>query len=373
MIGRILPIMYKEFIHVRRDPRTLVTMIVMPLMQLILLGYAATVDVEHLTTAVLDHDRTSESRALVRTYQASNYFDVVRYVESQDQLSRLLDSGRVRAGLIVPPGYGRRLERGEQAQVSFMIDGSDPQVARTAFAAAQSVGQAQSVRIIEQRTGLNLAEQPGLKVEPRVWYNPDMESANFLIPGLIGMIMQMQATTMTALAIVREREMGTIEQLIVTPIRPYELILGKVVPYALIGFGQMVMVLALGVVWFGVPVHGSVPLLLALSSFFLLASLGFGLLFSTVANTQQEAMFLTMFSMMPAAILSGYFFPVEAMPLALQYVSKVIPMTYALVIIRGIIMKGVGLEILLSQVIALGIFMVAILALAATRFTKRLE
>ncbi len=373
MSGRVLPIMYKEFIHIVRDPRTLVTMIIMPLMQLFLLGYAATVDVEHLTTAVLDHDRTTESRELISTYQASNYFDIVRYVESQAELGYLLDSGRVRAGLVIPPGYGRHLERGEQTQISFMIDGADPQVARTAFAAAQSVGQAQSVKIIEKRTGINLAEQPGLKVEPRVWYNPDMESANFLIPGLIGMILQMQATTMTALAIVREREIGTIEQLIVTPIRSYELILGKVVPYAFIVFGQMVMVLGAGVWWFKVPVHGSIPLLLALSSFFLLTSLGFGLFFSTVANTQQEAMFLTMFSMLPAVILSGYFFPVESMPLVLQYVSKVIPLTYALVIIRGIIMKGVGLEILLSQVIALSIFMVVILALAATRFRKRLE
>jgi len=297
----------------------------------------------------------------------------VRYVENQDELGRLLDSGQVRAGLVIPPGYGHDLERGKQAQISFMIDGTDPQVARTAFAAAQSVGQAQSVKIIEKRTGVNLAEQPGLKVEPRVWYNPDMESANFMVPGLIGMILQMQATILTATAIVREREVGTIEQLLVTPIRSYELMLGKVIPYAFIAFVQLIMVLALGVWWFKVPVHGSIPLLLALSVFFLLASLGVGLFISTAAKTQQESMLLTQFSLMPSMLLSGYFFPVEAMPLVLQYVSKVIPLTYALIIIRGIIMKGVGLEILLNQLIVLIIFMVAILALAASRFTKRLE
>ncbi len=373
MIRRTLSVMRKEFLHIIRDPRTLASMFFMPLMMLFVVGYAVAGDVDHLATAVLDHDRTTESRALISTYQASNYFDVVRYVESQDQLGRLLDSGQVRAGLVIPAGYSRDLERGEEVQVSVMIDGSDPNVANTAFAAAQSVGQAQSVKIIEKRMGISMAEQPGLKVEPRVWYNPDMEGVNFLIPGLIGMILQMTATQLTAMAIVREKEMGTIEQLIATPIRPYELILGKVVPYTFVAFSNLAMVLGVGVWLFKVPVHGSIPLLLALSSFFLLASLGVGLFFSTVANTQREAMLLTVFTLMPSIFLSGYFFPIEAMPVVLQYVSKLIPLTYALVITRGIIMKGVGLEILLDQVIVLGIFMVAILTLAISRFRKKLE
>ncbi len=373
MIARTLSIMRKEFLHVGRDPRTLAIMFLIPLMWLFLLGYSTISDVEHLSTAVLDRDRTPESRELVNIYQASNYFDIVRYVENQDELGHLLDSGQVRAGLVIPAGYSRDLERGERVKISFMIDGTDPNVASTAFAAAQSVGQAQSVKIIEQRTGLNLAEQPGLDVEPRVWYNPDMESPNFLIPGLIGIIIQMQATMLTSMAIVREREGGTIEQLIVTPIRPYELILGKVVPYAFISFGDLVMVLVLGVVWFGVPVHGSIPLLLVLSIFFLLASLGIGLFISNVTRTQQESMLLTIFTLLPSIFLSGFFFPVEAMPLVLQYVSKIIPLTYALIIIRGIVMKGIGLEVLLNEVITMGLFAVVILILAASRFRKRLE
>jgi ABC-2 type transport system permease protein len=373
MIKRTLTIMRKEFLHIVRDPRTLASMVLMPLMMLFLLGYAVTGDIEHISTAVLDHDRTSASRELISTYQASNYFDIVRYVENQAELGRLLDSGQVRAGLAIPAGYGRDLERGKEAQISIMIDGSDPNVANTAFAAAQSVGQAQSIKIMEKRTGVNLAEQPGLKVEPRVWYNPDMEGVNFMIPGLIGMILQQMATQLTAMAIVREKEMGTIEQLISTPVRSYELILGKVVPYAFISFGHIVMVLGAGVWLFKVPVHGSIPLLLVLSSFFVLTALGLGLFFSTVAKTQREAMLLTVFTLMPSMFLSGCFFPIEAMPTVLQHVSKVIPLTYALVIIRGIMMKGIGLEIVRGEVIVLSVFMAGILALAASRFRKKLE
>jgi ABC-2 type transport system permease protein len=373
MSTRLWPIMRKEFLHIFRDPRTLAIMFLIPIVQLILLGYAATTDVEHLRTAVLDEDRTPESRALIAAYQASNYFDITYYVRDEEELARLVDSGRVRAGMIIPAGYGRDLTRGKRAQISFVIDGSDPNVANTAFAASQSVGMAQSVEVARTMLGVDPEEQPGIDVRPRVWYNPEMKSANFMIPALMGMILQYLTTLLTALAIVREREQGTIEQLIVTPIRPIELVLGKVVPYIVIAFFDLGEVLLIGVFWFGVPIRGSIALLLALAALFLFTSLGIGLFISTISRTQQEAMLSTFLILLPTIFLSGFFFPIEAMPRALQLISAIIPLRYLLVIIRGIILKGVGLELLADQVIALAVFGVVIMTLAATRFRKRLE
>lgn len=373
MLRRTLSIMHKEFLHIFRDPRTLSFAFLIPIIQLFLLGYAATTDVEHLSTAVLDYDQTQKSRELIATYQASNYFEIVRYPKNRAELNYLVDSGQVRAGFIIPAGYGRDLARGEPVRVSFLIDGSDPMVSQTAFAAAQSVGQAKSIQIMEEKMGIDLEEKLALKVEPRVLYNPNMESANFMIPGLIGMILQMLTFIMTAMAIVREKEEGTIEQLIVTPIKPYELIIGKVVPYTIIAFFDLLEILALGVLWFQVPIHGSIPLLLSLSGLFLLSSLGIGLFISTTARSQREAMFSTMLVILPSMFLSGYFFPIEAMPVWLQPFSNLIPLTYALIIIRGIILKGVGLTVLKWQVLTLSIFGLVILALASVRFRKKLE
>ncbi len=373
MILRLVSVARKEIIHILRDPRTLAVMFLMPVVQLLLLGYAATTDVKHLATAVLDEDRTARSRDLIEAYRASGYFDIAAYVDSQDQLATAVDSGAVRAGLLIPAGYQETLDRGRKVKVGFVIDGSDPNVANTALAASQSVGQAQSVEVVQQALGARPAFAPGIEVHPRVWYNPAMDSTNFMIPGLMGMIMQMLTMLFTAIAIVREREQGTIEQLIVTPIRPLELILGKVAPYVVIAFLDLVEILAIGVLWFDVPIHGSVPLLLGLSSLFLLTSLGLGLLISTVSKTQQEAMMLTFFVMLPSIFLSGYFFPIDAMPALLQHLSKVIPLTYVLVIVRAIVLKGVGFEILAGEVAALAVFGVIVLALAAGRFRKRLE
>lgn len=373
MNTRLWPIVRKEFLHIFRDPRTLAITFLIPIVQLILLGYAATTDVGHLRTAVLDKDRTRESRALIAAYQASNYFDVTYYVEDEAELARLVDSGHARAGMIIPAGYGYDLSRGKRAQISFVIDGSDPNVATTAFAASQSVGMAQSVEVTRARLGINPEEQPGIDVRPRVWYNPEMKSANFMIPALMGIILQMLTTLLTALAIVREREQGTIEQLIVTPIRPIELVLGKVAPYVALAFFDLGEVLLIGVFWFGVPIRGSLGLLLALSSLFLFTSLGIGLFISTISKTQQEAMLSAFLIMLPTIFLSGFFFPLEAMPWALQLISMVIPLRYLLVIIRGIILKGVGLEVLMEQVVALVVFGVVIMGLASARFRKRLE
>ena len=373
MFLRTLSLIRKEFLHILRDPRTLGVMFIMPIIQLVLLGYAATTDIKHLRTAVVDGDKTLASRELIDAYRASNYFDIALYVESERQLEYLVDSGQVRAGLIIPAGYGQEVTAGDRAEVAFVVDGSDPSVANTVFAASQSVGQALSMRIMQRTMGIDPDNLPGVQVRPRVWYNPEMKSANFMIPGIMGMILYFLTALFTSMSIVREREQGTIEQLIVTPIRPLEMIVGKVVPYVFIAFFDVLEVLAIGVFWFGVPIRGNLELLLGLSALFLLTSLGIGIFISSVANTQQEAMLLTFLTMFPSIFLAGFFFPIEAMPGWLQVVTYVIPLRYMLVVIRGIILKGVGLQILRQEVIALIIFGVAIMLLAAARFRKKLE
>jgi ABC-2 type transport system permease protein len=373
MILRTLSLVRKEFLHILRDRRTLFVMFMMPIIQLVLLGYAATTDIEHLSTAVVDGDRSAASRELIDAYRASNYFDIIRYVESERQLEYLVDSGQVKAGLVIPAAYGDAVAKGDQAQVAFVIDGSDPSVANTVFAASQSVGQSQSMRIMERTLGIDPDDLPGVQVRPRVWYNPEMKSANFMIPGLMGMVLYFLTALFTSMSIVREREQGTIEQLIVTPIKPLELIIGKIVPYVFIAFISVLEVLAIGVFWFGVPIKGSLGLLLGLSALFLLTSLGIGIFISSLANTQQEAMLLTFLTLFPSIFLAGFFFPIEAMPEWLQVITYVVPLRYMLVVLRGIIVKGVGLEILRQQVLALVIFGIAIMLLAATRFRKKLE
>ncbi len=373
MFYRVRALIRKEFTHILRDPRSLVIMFIVPLVQLVLLGFAATTDIEHLRTAVMDSDKSKQSRELIAVYSASNYFNIIEYVDREEEIRFLIDRGDVRAGLIIPAGYGRDITAGEQTEIAFFIDGSDPQVANTVFAASQSVGQAQSFKIVEERLGINTDRLKAIEVRPRVWYNPNMESSHFIIPGLMVIILYLFTALFTASSIVREREMGTIEQLIVTPIRPIELIVAKVLPYTIISFLDVLEILTIGVILFKVPINGSIPLLLALSALFLVTALGVGIFISSVAKTQQEALLMTMGTMLPTIFLSGFFFPLEAMPAWLRAVSYAIPARYALEIMRGIILKGVGLEILIEQVIAVIIFGVVIMVLAALRFRRRLD
>jgi ABC-2 type transport system permease protein len=376
MLRRIIPIIRKEFIQIARDPRTLAVMFVMPLMQLILLGYAATTDVRNVPIAVFDQDHSAESRHLVEAFVASGQFTVTHYPGTQRDLTALVDGGQVRAGLIIPPDYRRDVTSGRGAQVIFVLDGSDPTVAGSSLSAARLIGQVEATTIQQQtlaRRGTSVSATPPLEVRTRVWYNPDMVSVVFMIPGLIGMLLQMEATLLTASAIVRERERGTIEQLIVTPIRPAELIIGKIFPYALIALLIMAEVLAFGTFLFRVPIQGSLALLLGISCLFLISTLAIGLLISTVTNTQQEAFLLTFMTLLPSVFLSGYIFPIAAMPLPLQAASGLIPLTYFLIVVRGIVIKGVDLPTLMPQVIALTVFGVVLLVLAARRFRKRLD
>src|SRR3990170_1511524 len=373
---RLISLVRKEFIQILRDPRTLILVLVIPVMQLFLLGYAATNDVRNVPLAVFDQDRGPAARALLEAYRAADYFGLAYEVGSEAELRDKVDTGAARAGLVIPPDYTNQLQKSGTAQVAFVLDGSDPTVASTSLTAAQLIGQEHGVRVLAQRlknAGPGVSLQPPLEVRTQVWYNPDLVSAYFMIPGVIGMILSALTSILTASAIVRERERGTIEQLIVTPIRPWELIVGKLLPYVILAILNTLEVLAIGSWWFKVPVRGDLGLILLLSGLFLLSSLGIGLLASTIANTQQEAMLTVWMTLLPAVFLSGFFFPLEAMPKVLQWISYLMPLRYYLVIIRSLLLKGVGFAAIQDDVIALTVFGFAIMAIAALRFRKRLD
>jgi ABC-2 type transport system permease protein len=375
MNSRLISIIRKEFIQIFRDPRTLVMIVIIPIMQLFLLGYSATNDVRNVPLAVLDQSRSEESRALLDSYRAADYFRLAYIVDSQAEIEELIFAGKARAAVIIPPDYAQRLSHGN-AQIAFILDGSDPTSASTALSASQLIGQAHSTGILAQkfeRSGMSLRVRPPVDVRTTVWFNPDLISAHFMIPGVIGMILYAIAAILTASSVVRERERGTIEQLIVTPIRPWELIVGKLMPYVALGFFNTIEVLAVGHWWFGVPIRGDLGLIILLSGVFLVTGLGIGLLASTIANTQQEAMLTVWMTLLPSIFLSGFFFPLEAMPKVLQWFSYLMPLRYYLVIIRSLLLKGVGLEMIRLDVLAMTLFAVGIMTLAALRFRKRLD
>jgi ABC-2 type transport system permease protein len=374
--SRLISLVRKEFIQILRDPRTLILVLVMPVMQLFLLGYAATNDVRNVPLGVYNQDPGPEARSLLDAYRAADYFSLAYEVNSERALRDLIDSGKARAGLVIPPDYGERLQGNEQAEVAFILDGSDPTVAATALAAAQTIGQQQATKVLADRLGRRgqaSAISPPIDVRTQVWYNPDLVSAYFMIPGVIAMILFTITTILTATAIVRERERGTIEQLIVTPIRSWELVVGKLLPYVILAFMNTVAILLFGALWFKVPIRGNLLLLALLSGLFLVSSLGIGLLISTIANTQQEAMLSVMMTLLPSIFLSGFFFPLEAMPKVMQWLSYLMPLRYYLVIIRSLLLKGVGADMLKGDILALAIFGTTIMTAAALRFRKRLD
>ncbi|MBI4491296.1 MAG: ABC transporter permease [Chloroflexi bacterium] len=374
MFGRIAPIILKEFIQIRRDPRTLAIVLAMPAMQLLLFGYAINTVVDHLPTIVFDESRDAQSRAFAAAFHNSGYFDLRAQAHSRAEAVAAVDTGEARVALLIPPEFGNHLLRGQQALAQLVVDGSDPNTAQTALFAAGMVAQVQSgeaVASLAERLGRGSAAS-GIELRPVVLYNPSMLSVNFMIPGLIGLILQFQTLILTAFAIVRERERGTLEQLVVTPIRSWELMLGKIIPYVATACMAVGVALAVGRFWFGVEVAGSLPLLAALSLIFLLSSLGVGLFVSTISQTQTQAMQLAVFIMLPSVLLSGFMFPREGMPFVIQQLGLLIPLTYFLQILRGIILKGVGMEVLWPNVLPLALFGLAVFGLSANRFRKRL-
>jgi ABC-2 type transport system permease protein len=373
MMLRPFVIAWKELLQLRRDRMTLAMMVMLPLLQLMLFGYAINTDVRHLPTVVYDQDRSAASRDLARSLEATGYYDLVGHVTSYTEIERAMRQGRARVALVVPAKYGASLTRGTPTALQLVVDGSDPQTVASATNTAASLAVARSSELLIGRLSASggRAFQP-ITLEPTTWYNPDLRTAVYVVPGLVGVILTMTMVMLTAMAIARERERGTLEQLIVSPVKPVEIVLGKIVPYIVIGYVQMTLILLAGVLIFKVPIQGSLPLLYALAFVFIAANLALGLFFSTVAQTQQQAMQMSFFFLLPNILLSGFMFPFEGMPKPAQTLSEMLPLTHFLRIVRGITLRGGGFEDVRAEFVWLAGIFGALVLLTSLRFRKKL-
>jgi ABC-2 type transport system permease protein len=373
-VARIASVAVKELRQLRRDRLTLAMMVALPVVQLTLFGYAIDTDVRHISTVVLDQDRSARSRDFAQRMRATGFFDLVGEVDSYGQLERALRAGDAKVGLVVPGRWSSDLQRGGAATLQLVVDGTDPQTASSAVSAAAGLARAQSSDLLEGRAPRRRGPPPAPQVtlEPVTWYNAEQRTSIFVVPGLIGVILTQTMVILTAMAIARERECGTLEQLIVSPLRPVELMVGKIVPYVGIGYLQMTLILLLGRLAFAVPLQGSVLLLYALAFVFIAANLALGLLFSTLAQTQQQAMQMSFFFLLPNFLLSGFMFPWEAMPRPAQWLSLALPLTHFLRIVRTIALKGGGLLDLRVELFWLVGLLFALVLLASLRFRKKL-
>ncbi len=364
---RIKQLYKKEFLQLKRDKRSLAFFSIMPLLWLVLFGYALSTDVKHISLAVYDGDNHYLSRELVTTFVNTEYFDVKYRVFDDNAIKELLDKGKVKTGLIIPPDFSRNCLAGKPAAVQLLIDGSDPNSAGTAL----NVGNACIKSLAEKTANTQLFVSP-IQSQPRIWYNPELRTANFMVPGLIGLILQMLIPMMTVVGIVREREKGTIEQLMTTPIKPFELMLGKILPYLTIAIGVITMVVIAGILLFKVPVKGDVVLFALFTLLFMLVSLSLGLLFSSIAQNQLQAFQMVILVGVPSMLLSGLFFPRESMPTVIYYIGTILPLTYFIELIRNIVLKGVGLSYLWGSILPLLAFETAIVLLSINKFKKKI-
>jgi len=367
---RLRHVIRKELIELRQDPRLFGIVIIAPIIQLTMLGYAATTDVRNVPVVVVDRDATSASRELVSRFEASPSFEIVDRVSSIDLVDDYLDGGRAWMALDIPAGYGDAVVSGRGATVQIVADGTDANSTNVAIGYAGTLVAAYAR---ELATPAGRTPTPLVSAEVRVWFNPELESRDFMIPGILALLLLAVTTNLSSMSIVRERELGTLEQLNVTPIARWELIVGKLLPYAFVGVLDVVLVVLVALYWFEVPLRGSPVLLLAMCVVYLLTTLGLGLFVSTISATQQQAMMTaSFFFMIPMVFLSGFVFPIENMPDVVQPVTYLIPLRYFLVILRGIFLKGVGLETLWPDALALTAWGVGILVLATLRSSKRL-
>jgi ABC-2 type transport system permease protein len=369
-VKRFWPMFRKEFIQMRRDRLTLGIMVGVPVIQLLLFGYAIQTDVRNIPTVVLDESRTPESRELIAAFQNTGNFRIVGHVDGRPALDEAIARGDAQAGIVVPNDYPRDLARGPTATVQVIVDASDPLSSQAALQAAVGVAQIKNLAILSAAAG-----RARLPVEARVRprYNPGLRSPNYIVPGLVGVILTMTMVLITAMAIVRERERGTLEQLIVTPITRTELMLGKIAPYVGVGLIQMTAVLVLGRFVFDVPLTGNVLLLYLVALVFVVASLALGLFISTLVRTQQQAMQMSFLFVLPNILLSGFMFPRQAMPLVFQWLGALLPLTHFLKVLRGILLKGVGVSALWPEILLLVAFSVGLISLAVRRFHKTLD
>jgi len=366
---RLVALTVKELLHLRRDILTLRMIVLVPLMQTIIFGYAINYDVKHLRTVVLDESRSYDSRELVAKMTVTEYFDVVGYVDTLEEVQDRLDADAASVGLVIDRNYGRDVHAGVPARAFLVVNASDTTTSAQAMSIAGGIANRMSVGVLAERADWKHSEMPiDLRIRP--WYNPDLVTATFIIPGLIAIILTFTLIQFTAMAIVRERERGTLEQLQVTPVTRIELILGKIVPFIFIGYFQLTMTLVLMRFLFDIPVRGNVFELYAVGFLFIAAVLGLGMLISTVAQTQMQAMQLSFFFLLPFVFLSGYVFPIDGMPPVFQYVSRLIPARYFIEVLRGIILRGASLREMGAPIAWLGFYTVVIIGLAVARFKK---
>jgi ABC-2 type transport system permease protein len=370
MWQRIMSMIVKEFIQLSRDRRTMAMIVAIPIIQMSIFGYAVASDIKDVSLVVWDASNTPESRELIESFRQTEFFSVNYYATDYDDITERVESGAAKTALVIPPEYSKNINRGGTAPVQFFADGSDPATGLQALANASLIVQAKGAELMskEQLSNLTLS----ISLQPRVWYNPAMQSSIFYLPGLVGLILQVLTVLLTAFAIVREREAGTIEQLNVTPLRRGELVVAKLIPYIIIAYVQVILVLTTAVLIFSMPIRGNLLLLLALASLFLMFSLGIGLFISTISRTQFQAMQTSFLIVLPSILLSGFFWPLETMPKLAQWISTVIPLTYFLRIVRGIVVKGVGIEHLWQEAVILAVLGVITLILATSRVRKTL-
>jgi ABC-2 type transport system permease protein len=366
---RLFALVWKELLQLSRDRISLRMMVMIPVMQTFIFGYAINYDVKHLKTVVVDEDGSFESRELVSKLTASEYFQVVSYLGSLDEARREVDAGHAVCALVVDRDYGRDLRRGAPASAFLIVNASDTTTSSQAMSIASGIANQLSLRILARRAGWKARELPvDLRVRP--WYNPDLRTATFIIPGLIGLVLTFTLIQYTAIALVRERERGTLEQLQVTPVTRIEIILGKILPYVVIGLLQMTLIVVLMRFLFGVPIAGSVAELYVAGLLFIAATLGLGMLLSTLAKTQMQAIQLSFIFLLPSVFLSGYVFPIEGMPRFFQFVTYIIPLKYFIQLVRGIVLRGATLAALWEPLTWLGGYTVLIVGLAVLRFKK---
>ncbi len=371
----ILHIIQKEFIQFRQDRKMFGISFIAPVLQLIILGYAATFDVNNIPTVICDFDNSPSSRELVRSFTSTDYFAVIGYFDKTLEIDKQLDDGHASIAIIIPRGFEKKIGAGHSAPLQIIADGTETSTAGIGLSYASIiVSQFSQNILLESFIKRGLVTLPAsVSAEFRVWYNPELKSRNFMVPGVLGLLLMVMTMLLTSLAIVKEKELGTLEQLVVTPIKPYQLIIGKLAPFFLIGVIDVILVVSFASLVFSLPVKGGVLLLLFLSLIFLMTTLGLGLFISTVSRTQQQAMMTAIFFfMLPMMFFGGFVFPIENMPTIIQYVSYIIPLRYYFVIVRGLFMKGVGMSILWPQALALLMFGSIILSMSVMRFQKRL-
>lgn len=372
-MNRLLAIGRKELLQLRRDRMTAAMMVMLPLVQLLLFGWAINTDVRHIPTVVFDQDNTAASRDIVRRMEATRYYDVVGAVDSYADISRALRSGQARVAVVVPPRYGSHVTLGRPAEIQLVVDGSDPQTVGSATNTAASLVNERSTRVtLARMSAAGMPVTSGIKLEPTIWYNPEQRTSVYIVPGLVGVILTMTMVMLTAMSVARERERGTLEALIVSPARSVEIVVGKIFPYVLIGYVQITLILLAGWLIFAVPIHGSLLLLYACAAVFIAASLAVGLVFSTVARTQQQAMQMSFFFLLPNMLLSGFMFPFEGMPQPAQWLAQALPLTHFLRVVRRITLQGAGFPDVSVELLWLAGILGALVLLASLRFQKKL-